>query len=528
MNKRKLKTLSFLFRRFSYSGFCFILLIAFLGGCTAFLERESPPEQAYSGQIDIFLKGPERPALDITFDLSAVSIISEDGTLHEVMSSPVSINSITAAGRQILLAEQSLPEGGYKRLRLIVRRAYVVKEGRRIDLSLPPEGVEADIDIRIRRNRNTSLFLVWNADASVVGGRVFRPVFSVKGRVPELSSLLIYVTNEGSDNVSVINRESAEVVATVMVGRRPRGVAAGLIKERMRVYVANSGSNSISVIDAATNKVEDEIPVRLGWEPVDIAVSRVAPGKELLFVTNYRSNSLSVIDSSSVHETDNINTGDGPVAVAVDPPVESLFGTGFLSTADIDLLRSYRKRFLNVYVANEKSNDVSVFRMDILNNSIEELARLRVGWGPDAIAVDYPRGKVYVANYDSDSLSVIDILQVIRDGGSDAVSTINNVGTAVTGVIADPDFERIYLLRKVPGEITIIRPFKRGFNLPEATMVPVTGIIPVGDSPVSFILGPEARKLYVVNRGSNNISRWSTRPPERKNRLYLWAGNPMT
>ena len=471
------------------------------------MERGSPPQQAYRGQIDIFLKGPEKPALDITFDLSALNIVSEEGTPHEAVKSPVSINSVAAAGRQILIGEQTLPEGRYKKIRLIVKRAYVVKEGRRRDLSLPPEGIEADIDIRIRRNRNTSLFLIWNADASVAGGgRIFRPVFSVKGRVPELSSLLIYVTNEGSDNVSVINRESGDVVATVMVGRRPRGIAAGLIKEGMRIYVANSGSNSISVIDAATNKVEDEIPVRLGWEPVDIAVSRVSPGKEFLFVTNYRSNSLSVIDSSSVHETDNINTGDGPVAVAVDPPVESLFGTGFLSAADIDLLRSYRKRFLNVYVVNERSNDVSVFRMDILNNTIEELARLRVGWGPDAIAVDYPRGKVYVANYDSDSLSVIDILQVIRDGGSDAVSAINNVGTSVTGIIADPDFERIYLLRKVPGEITIIRPFKRGFNTPDATVVPVTGVIPVGDSPVSFVLGPEARKIYVVNGGSNNIS----------------------
>ncbi len=507
MNKKNLKTLSPLYR-FSYPVFCLLLLIAVLAGCTtAFREQEKPPPaKTYSGQIDIFLNGPDKASLDITFELSAVNVVSEDGTSIEIMNSPVSINSITATGRQILLGERVLPEGGYEKLRLIIKRAYIRREGRQTSLTLPPEGIETDMDIRIERNRNTSLFLSWNADASVVDGHTFKPVFSVKGRVPELSSLLIYVTNEDSDNVSVINRDSGEVVATVMVGRRPKGIAASLIEGRMRIYVANSGSNSISVIDVTTNKVEDEIPVRLGWEPVDIAVSRVSPGKEFIFVTNYRSNSVSVIDSSSGQETENINAGDGPIAVAVDPPVESLFGTGFLSADDIELLRSYRERFFNVYAVNEKSNDVSVFRMDTLNKNIEEIARLRVEWGPDAIAVDYPRGKVYVANYDSDKLSVIDILQIIRGDSSDAVSVINNVGTSVTGVIADPDFDRIYLLRKVPGEITIIRPFKKSFNAPGTTMAPVTGIIPVGDSPISFVPGPQARKLYVVNRGSNNIS----------------------
>ena len=43
-------------------------------------------------------------------------------------------------------------------------------------------------------------------------------------RKQELSSSLIYVTNENSDNVSVINRYTGEVVETIMVGRKPRGV----------------------------------------------------------------------------------------------------------------------------------------------------------------------------------------------------------------------------------------------------------------------------------------------------------------
>jgi YVTN family beta-propeller protein len=135
-----------------------------------------------------------------------------------------------------------------------------------------------------------------------------------------------------------------------------------------------------------------------------------------------------------------------------------------------------------------------------------EVIPLSVEWQPIAINVDYQRGKVYIANYDSDKLSVIDILQTVKGNTAEAVSTINNVGFSIIDVIADPVFDRIYLLKEVPGEIMIIRPFTKGFDSLKTMMPPIMGTISVGISPRSLILDPEARKLYVVNRGSDNIS----------------------
>ncbi|HIC90674.1 MAG TPA: hypothetical protein EYP21_01145, partial [Syntrophaceae bacterium] len=37
-------------------------------------------------------------------------------------------------------------------------------------------------------------------------------------------------------------------------------------------------------------------------------------------------------------------------------------------------------------------------------------------------------------------------------------------------------------------------------------MNPITGTVAVGKSPRTIGMDPEARKIYVVNRGSNNIS----------------------
>jgi YVTN family beta-propeller protein len=120
--------------------------------------------------------------------------------------------------------------------------------------------------------------------------------------------------------------------------------------------------------------------------------------------------------------------------------------------------------------------------------------------------VDYQRGKVYVANYGSDKLSVIDILKIVKGDMTSVVGTINNIGTFITGIITDIAFDRIYLLKQSPGEIEIIRPFEQIFDALKTVKPPVMGFIPVGKSPRSFILDPEIRKMYVVNRGSNNMS----------------------
>src|SRR5215831_2094866 len=62
-----------------------------------------------------------------------------------------------------------------------------------------------------------------------------------------------YVTNEKSDELSVIDTATDKVIATVKVGQRPRGVTVS--PDGKRVYTANGNSNDLSVVDTATNAV---------------------------------------------------------------------------------------------------------------------------------------------------------------------------------------------------------------------------------------------------------------------------------
>ena len=69
------------------------------------------------------------------------------------------------------------------------------------------------------------------------------------------------------------------VIATVVVGRKPSGVAVS--PDCQRAYVTNAGSNTVSVIDTATHRVVSTIAVRK--EPFGVTVS---PDGNMLYVVN--------------------------------------------------------------------------------------------------------------------------------------------------------------------------------------------------------------------------------------------------
>ena len=93
-----------------------------------------------------------------------------------------------------------------------------------------------------------------------------------------------YITNSGSNNISVIDTATNTVVATVPVGILPYGVSVNTAGTR--VYVANQGSNNISVIDTVTNTVVATVPIGSMAMPSGVSVN---PAGTRVYVTNFGS-----------------------------------------------------------------------------------------------------------------------------------------------------------------------------------------------------------------------------------------------
>jgi YVTN family beta-propeller protein len=134
---------------------------------------------------------------------------------------------------------------------------------------------------------------------------------------------LAYVTNTGSNTVSVIDTATNSVVATVAVGLIPRGVA--VTPDGKHTYVANGGDpGTVSVIETAGNTVVATVPV--GSDPFALAVT--PDGKHVyVAISNLSgtSNNVSVIDTATNTVVATVPVGTQPfgVGIGVVPPGQS-------------------------------------------------------------------------------------------------------------------------------------------------------------------------------------------------------------
>ena len=90
----------------------------------------------------------------------------------------------------------------------------------------------------------------------------------------------VYVTNFLDNTVSVIDSGSNTVVATIVVGGSPLGIA--ITPDGTRAYVT-TGTNTVSAIDTGTNIVVATIPV--GSIPQMVAIT---PDGTRAYVTSWR------------------------------------------------------------------------------------------------------------------------------------------------------------------------------------------------------------------------------------------------
>ena len=267
-------------------------------------------------------------------------------------------------------------------------------------------------------------------------------------------SLFAYITNQGSNNVSVIDTATNTVVATVAVGNQPFGVAVN--SAGTRAYVTNQSSNNVSVIDTAGNTVVATVAV--GTNPRGVAVN---PAGTRAYITNEGSSNVSVIDTAGNSAVATVAVGTSPHGVAVDPT-----GT-------------------RAFVANSGSNNVSV--IDTASNTV--VATVAVGSFPYGIAVDPAGTRAYVTNRLSNSVSVIDT-------ASNTVIATVVAGSDTIGIAVNPAGTRAYATNIASNNVTVI----------DTATNSVVATVAAGTQPIGVAINSAGTLAYVANAGSNSVS----------------------
>src|SRR6185436_12735706 len=155
---------------------------------------------------------------------------------------------------------------------------------------------------------------------------------------PSGPSYRVYISNEGSGDLTVIDPVKMEAVTTVAIGKRARGIHAGA--DGKQIFVALSGSpfappgvdestlpppdksaDGIGVFDVAQNKFLRKVPG--GSDPEQFAI-----GKDgLLYVSNEDTGGLSFVDPVKGTVLSTVPTGEEPEGVTITPDAKFVYVT---------------------------------------------------------------------------------------------------------------------------------------------------------------------------------------------------------
>ncbi len=290
---------------------------------------------------------------------------------------------------------------------------------------------------------------------------------------------LICVSNEKSGTVPLISGKSHAVVATIPVGKRPRGIHPS--PDGKLLFVALSGSpingprpgsvgdddapkkpdraaDGIGVIDLQQKKFLRKLPA--GSDPEQFAVS---PDGAKLYIANEDAGALTVL-----------SVADGQLGPTL-PVAEEPEGVAFTPNGKL------------VYVTCETHGEVLV--LDPAQNKV--VASLTVGGRPRSVAFLPDGTRAFVPSESTGIITLVDPAEpkILRE-------------------IRLPQNSRPMCVAMAPGGKTLYVSTGWAGTVCELNTrtAQVTRAIKVGPRPWGLALSPDGRELYTANGPSNDIS----------------------
>jgi YVTN family beta-propeller protein len=321
---------------------------------------------------------------------------------------------------------------------------------------------------------------------------------------PRAESSRVYVSNEDGESVTVLDGDKGDVIGTVAVGKRPRGVklshdglslfvaVSGLPKcppstpdeecaklkrdfqadgvavintatlkvtkllkagsdpeqfdlsaNGRRLFISNEDSMKVSVLDVAGGALEASIPA--GHEPEGV---RVSPSGQWLLVTNETDNSVTIIDEASLQVQKTVTVGMRPRSIAYTPDSAT------------------------AYVSGE--GDSSVYRIAVpQGDPAMKVLQLRKEARPMGVALDAPRKRLYVSTGRGGTVAVVGL------AGYKLLTEIQ-VGARPWGIALSADGRRLYSANGPSNDVTVV----------DTSSLSVVKKIPVGKGPWGVAVGP--------------------------------------
>lgn len=398
-----------------------MLAYVFFTGCLPHSTLYNTP-LAHEGNVLLYLQPLPQESQNLRFTIENISALRDGGSANPFFLKKRELKGLELSGRQILLASGVLPAGSYTGLSIQIGKAFIKGEEGESALFVQEAPLIVGHPFTAKRNTMSTLFLTLTLSGRITEGVYFRPVFSLVSPSRELTSITGYISNTGSDAVTVFNKKTMQVIDTLSTGRRPREL---VLDQRLgKVYLAVSGDDAIEVIDIFKGDIIDKISLNFGDDPTELALT---PDGRTLVSVNRGSNSVSIIDVLSLYESWRIKVGETPTDVAIDP-------TG-----------------LRAYVTSSQASTLSVIDLSqqILSTTVI------IEGAPIRCAFNREGDRLYVLCRDLPDLLVIDPA---------TLTVTEKIFIGMEGISIKVDTKTdLILVGKSVGDIYIIEPFSSMF-----------------------------------------------------------------
>jgi len=230
---------------------------------------------------------------------------------------------------------------------------------------------------------------------------------------------MLFATNLASGRLSVIDTQAMETIASIYTGNRCHVVA--LTNDNKQAWVANIGEDNISIVDLATLRILGTITVGKG--PTGLTFSRDG---RFGYVSNQGDKSVHVIDTMSHQIIKSIpvganphflvlgpdgkiwgtNTGGNDVYV-IDPESQEKVATFEVGDKPQQIAFAYKgTQGPLAYITMGSTNEVVSVNSDVKNLRIVE--RIPVGEGPNGIWANPEGTRLFIGHDKSNDIRVID------------------------------------------------------------------------------------------------------------------------
>jgi YVTN family beta-propeller protein len=305
-------------------------------------------------------------------------------------------------------------------------------------------------------------------------------------------SFQIYVSNEKSDDVTVIDGGDNHVIATIPVGQRPRGIHAA--PDGKRVFVALSGTpiaappqldakgspifqkgkddddddkvkadksaDAIGVVDVALKKLSGRISA--GSDPEEFSLSK--DGTKL-YVSNEDVKTASVINIATGKVEHIVAVGQEPEGVATAPDGKRFYvtceaggeiyaveTTGYTVVGHFKVnVRPRSMAFLpgsNLgFIPSESTGELNV--VDTVGLKVVKVITLPAGSRPMSVKVSLDGRKIYASNGRAGTVSVL-------DSRTYALLNTIKVGMRPWGMALSPDGKLLYTANGPSNDVSVV------------------------------------------------------------------------